>query len=306
MKALAAMEEIMRTLLVSLFYLTLGGFVICSLADSRNVKDGTEASKIHVYYMEHEIWAEALDRFKKLVSIDSKGAHAELRDVAKILFEGHILTKEWVPLYFRVSQNGTKYLSDIKRVYELEIRMLNAIDAKKYTNQIQHHREKLKSYGESVETFKGKELTPSPQISSKLEESPSTEGDSREKKIEKHLSAFNKLLLTHPDTARSELIAASAIMFNGHPLHEKWAELSFRFSRERQVPILDVISHFEIELQMLTDVGKEKYAERIVHLRQSIEQFNQFINQFEQLGIDPKTKTVKYNYKVGREHLEGD
>ena len=288
----------MRILLISLLCLTLSCFVTLSFADLDDATEKAQENRTDVYYIDTGLWGEALDLFKKLVSTDPEGARTELKNVAKTLFAGHILAEEWEVLYFRLSQGGTEHLSDVKRVSELEIRMLTAINAKKYAEQIQHHRETLKRYDELAKIFEKREPTSSTQTSAKREETPHTENNAREKRIGKHLSAFNKLLPTHPDAARSELITAAALMFNEHPLHEKWAELGFRFSRESQVPILDVVHHFEIEIQMLTDIDGEGYAETIADLRQNLKKFSQFINQFERLGIDPKTKTVEYNYKI--------
>lgn len=302
----AIKEKMMRILRISLLCLTLSSFVTFSFADSDDATEKAQENETDVYYIDTGIWGEALDRFKKLVSTDPEGARTELKNVAKTLFAGHILAEEWVPLYFRLSQGGTEHLSDVKRVSELEIRMLTAINAKKYAEQIQHHREIVKRCDELAKTFEKRKPTPPTQTSTKREETPHTENNAREKSIGKRLSAFNKLLPTHPDAARSQLIAAAALMFNEHPLHETWAELACRFSRESQVPILDVARHFEIEIQMFTDIDAEGYAETIADLRQNLKKLNQFINQFERLGIDPKTKTVEYNYKIGRRHSEND
>ena len=82
-----------------------------------------------------EIWADYLQAFQKLLKTDPEAARAELQDVAKTLFGEHRLVEEWVPLYFRINQEGTEHPSDFVRVSELEIRMLIAIDAKNMPNR---------------------------------------------------------------------------------------------------------------------------------------------------------------------------
>lgn len=90
------------------------------------------------------IWAKPLETFHQHLKTRPAAARAELQAVAKRVFQGHQLTEEWVPLYFRVSQHGTAHASDLERVSELEIRMLMALDAQKHALQIQQHQHAMK------------------------------------------------------------------------------------------------------------------------------------------------------------------
>ena len=97
------------------------------------------------------IWAEHLKTFQKHLKTRPEVARAELRNVAKKLFQGQVLIEEWVPLFYRLNREGTEHLTDIQRVSELEIRMLTALDAEKHGLQIQQHRyamEELKAASE--------------------------------------------------------------------------------------------------------------------------------------------------------------
>ena len=86
-----------------------------------------------------KIWAKQLQTFQKRLKTNPDTAGTELKEVAQKLFNGHLLIEEWVPLYLRLSRDGTDYLTDIQRVSELEIRMLTVIDVKKHALQIQQH-----------------------------------------------------------------------------------------------------------------------------------------------------------------------
>lgn len=83
-------------------------------------------------------WTAQPKTFHQLLKTDANAARAELQKVAPIMFDGHPLVDEWIPLYFRIIREGTEYLSDIKRIHELEIRMLMAIDTEKHAEQIQY------------------------------------------------------------------------------------------------------------------------------------------------------------------------
>ena len=85
------------------------------------------------------IWAKHLKIFQKHLKTRPEAARAELQNIAKKLFHGHVLIEEWVPLFYRLNREGTEHLTDIQRVSELEIRMLTALDAEKYGLQIEQH-----------------------------------------------------------------------------------------------------------------------------------------------------------------------
>ena len=110
------------------------------------------------------IWAKHLKTFQKHLKTRPEAARAELQNVAKKLFHGHALIEEWVPLYYRLSREGTEHLTDIQRVSDLEIRMLTALNAEKYGLQIQQHQhamEELKAisaYGRFFEKLSPKAM----------------------------------------------------------------------------------------------------------------------------------------------------
>ena len=91
---------------------------------------------------------------------DIVAARTELLEIAKIRFGTHILADEWIPLYFRLSREGKGRISDIIRFAELEMRMLTDIDAEKYAEQIQRHRQTLETYDKQIQTLKGEGKNP--------------------------------------------------------------------------------------------------------------------------------------------------
>lgn len=124
--------------------------------------------KPHLYTPEFlvssAIWAEDLKTFQKHLKTRPEAARAELQNVAKKLFHGHVLIEEWVPLFYRLNREGTEHLTDIQRVSELEIRMLTARDAEKHGLQIQQHQhamEELKAAADYAAFFQ--ELSPKAQ-----------------------------------------------------------------------------------------------------------------------------------------------
>ena len=87
----------------------------------------------------HAIWAKQLKTFQKRIETRPEAARTALEKVGTKLFNGHLLVEEWVPLFYRLSRDGTEHLTDLQRVSELEIRMLTALDAEKYGLQIEQH-----------------------------------------------------------------------------------------------------------------------------------------------------------------------
>lgn len=206
------------------------------------------------YHMDNTLWTEDLKTFKKYLPTDLSAARTELQNVAKKLFGKQPLVEEWVPLYFRLSREGTEHLSDLKRVSELEIRMLTEINAQTYAKQIQYHREALEHYDELATQ---KELL-------------KTEKGSDTKTGYEHYKAFHELLPTDPEAARAELAAYSALAFHGHPLTKEWEELFFRLSREKEATLPEVLRLFELKKQMLESHSPEKHAKEIEHLETAI------------------------------------
>lgn len=156
------------------------------------------------------LWGEHLSTFQECLKTDPDAARAELQKVAQSLFKGHLLVDEWVPLYFRIHKDGTKYPSDLKRVHELEFRMLTAMDAKTYAKQIQHHRAALEHYT-ALETAVGDELL----LTEKLPASGQPHTDTRKVDIQdasekqhvktafQYYKTFFRLLATDKEAART-------------------------------------------------------------------------------------------------------
>ena len=96
-----------------------------------------------------------LAEFNVLKNNDIVAARTELLEIARIRFGTHILADEWIPLYLRLSREGSGRISDIIRFAELEMRMLTDIDAEKHAEQIQQHRQNIETYAKRIQIFKG-------------------------------------------------------------------------------------------------------------------------------------------------------
>ena len=240
----------MRSIVICLLCLTFCSIEVPSSGDSGKSTEISHPNSAHSqpYRIDDTLWAEHLDTFKKRLPTDPSAARTELQNIAKKLFGGHTLTEEWVPLYFRLSREGTEHLSDLKRVSELEIRMLTDINAQTYAKEIQHHRETLEHYDELAKTEKVSDT----------------------KTGYEYYKAFHELLPTDPEAARTELTAFSALAFHGHPLTKEWEELFFRLSREKEATVPEMLRLFELKKQMLEDHSPEKHAKEIESLETTI------------------------------------
>ncbi len=271
----------MRFLITCLIYLTMCGISVLSLH--------TNDAHSRLQSVDDTLWAEPLQTFKKFLKTDPEAARVELHNVAKTLFGEHILTEEWVPLYFRLSREGTDHLSDLKRMSELEIRMLTAIDVKKYAKQIERHRERLKHYDE-LSKIAEDEAPPPETLSPGEQEVPSKTGH-------EHSKAFHELLPTDPEAARAELAALSVLTFNGHRLAKEWEELYFRLSREKEGTLSEIIRLLELTKQMLKDHSPEKQAKEIEDLETTIKDLEPMRNLLKlQGGLD--TQKIPFNFNM--------
>ena len=245
--------------------------------------DATEKAQPHSHLISETLWAEIFHAFKKHLVTDPSAARTELQNVAEKLFGEHTLTEEWVPLYFRLSQEGTEHLSDLKRVSELEIRMLTDINAQTYAKQIQHHREILKHYDELA----------------KQKEPSKTEKGSNTKTGYEHYKAFQELLPTDPEAALAELTAFSALAFHGHPLTKEWEDLFFRLSREKEGTIPEVTRLFELKKQMMEDHSPEKHAKEIEDLETVIKDLKSVSKLLKRQGtLDTQKMPFNFNFNM--------
>ena len=288
----------MRSIVICLLCLTFCSIEVPSSGDSGKSTEISHPNSAHSqpYRIDDTFWAEHLDTFKKRLPTDPSAARTELQNIAKKLFGGHTLTEEWVPLYFRLSREGTEHLSDLKRVSELEIRMLTDINAQTYAKQIQHHRETLEHYDELAKMFEDAgSPTPETHEQDKQKESSKTEKISDTKTGHEHYKAFHELLPTNPEAARAELTAFSALAFHGHPLTKEWEDLFFRLSREKEATVPEVTRLFELKKQMLKDHSPEKHAKEIENLETVIKDLKSMSKLLKRQGtLD--TQKMPFNF----------
>ncbi len=241
----------MKILTLSALVIVLCGIGVLSIRPAEDDSNTKGADTVQ--------WGEHFISFQKLLNLkkDSQAAHAELQNVAQKLFVGHILAEEWVPLYFRIRSEGTKHLSDIKRAFELEIRMLTAIDAEKHTNQIQLHQEALKHCKDLYKVI-GDQPLKKPITTTKVPDVV--------------YKTFFELLPDNPEDARAVLDIFSVMVFGNHRLTEEWKELYFRLCQDKKATFSEAIRVFELKKQMLTDIDAKKHAKEIKNLANVIKQ----------------------------------
>ena len=241
-------------------------------------------------YTAAPFWEEHLETFQKYLKTDQDAARAELQNVAQSVFKGHLLSEEWVPLYFRIHKVGTKYPSDLKRVHELALRMLTDLDAKMYAPQIQHHRAAFEHYT-AFQTAVGDEplLTEKApareqQSTSEKPKAPDTSGKQIVKITHQHYKNFFNRLATDKAAAQEELDAFAALAFQGHPQTAAWKSLFFRLALEKEGTVTELIQLYELKKQMLTDIDPKKHAKEIKALESAVKQLKSVGKIFEQQG----------------------
>ena len=270
----------------SLFLLTHTLSFCCMMAFSVHAHD----EHFHSDGVDASPWAVQLQTFEKRLKTEPEAARTELQNVAKKVFNGHPLTEEWVPLYFRIRKNGTTYTSDLKRLSELEIRILKSLDPPKYAKQIQHHLEAIEHYA----TF-GDKLTP-------LEERPANtqEGGSSTMMTEMsedaqhYFLSFFQLLSKDPKAARASLDKFAELAYENHPLTEEWTTLFFKSNKRKKGKILESIRVTELQEQMLTDIDAEKHTEVIKGLERQIKYKKNLQKTFERQGNPNPTIEIEF------------
>ena len=196
------------------------------------------------HLVSNSLWAVPFETFDEHLMIDPEKAHTELENVAKKIFRGHLLAKEWIPLYFRICRDGTEHFSDIQRVSELEIRMLTTIDSKKHAKYIRQHQVVLERYK------KDRTQAPSEKKQVDLQKLRSSK-KLRAEAIDKHAAAYEKLLPTDLDAARAELVKYAQVTFGEHGLREEWIALYFRLTRAKKSTMSEMVQVLSLAKQML-------------------------------------------------------
>ena len=231
------------------------------------------------------LWASSLVKFQELLKTDPELARAELQNVSKKLFNGHLLTEEWVPLYFRIRHKGTEHLSDVKRLTELEIRMLTAIametgDFQKYAHHLQQLQEAYQKYDdlEKVQQNHNQGHSHPPKADSKA--------DFDESDIE---------------AVRVEYLSRFKAAFNDHPLTEKMVDITLALAVKKKVTYPELIELTALQIQIMKDVDPKKYKKEIQNSEAGLRQLQNMRNLLEKQG-SLETETVNFNFDINK-HL---
>ena len=244
------------------------------------------------------LWAASLVKFQKLLKTDPESARAELQNVSKKLFNGHLLTEEWVPLYFRIRHEGTQHSSDVKRLTELEIRMLTAIametgDFQKHALQLQRLQEAYQKYDNMEKARKnhnhghnhGHSHSPPPKTGN------SSRGTDSKAEIDE----------SDIEVVRVEYLSRFKAAFNDHPLTEKMVDTTLALAVKKKVTYPELIELTELQIQIMKDVDPEKYKETIQKSEAGLRKLQSIRNLLEKQG-SLETETVNFNFDIN-EHL---
>ena len=277
--------------------------VLCTLGTfSFGELEGTsETASPQLSLVSDTLWDEELTTFQELLATDAKAARAELQQVANTLFGGHRLAEEWVPLYFRISRNGTEHPSDVKRVSELEIRMLTKINVKKYSDQIHRHQEAFQRFADMEKALHHHSHAPKTDV----EKPAPTSEDEALRAVRKHAAAFEALRDTDAAAARAELAAIIALAYGEHPLIEKITDTIFLLSGKEKVTYPEVIELTALQLQVMKATDAQKHAKAIQTLERSLEKLKNISNLLRKQG-SLETDSIPFHFKINSLPLKKD
>lgn len=271
----------------------LFAFLFCNLylqpfCDAQEKTEGLSRQAPPFEVHADTLWAESLETFQGLLNTDLKAARAELQNVAKELFGEHTLIDEWVPLFFRISKDGTKEISDVKRLAELEMRMLAAIAMEtkafeKYAPFMQHLQEAYQKYEDWENAAdKVKFLKPHGTKTDKVH--GGDEAENVEDSSDIQVTDFKAFYEKNPEAARKQLIAIISREYNEDPRVEKLVDAFLKIGTQEHVSYPDMIEFTELHLQLMKATNAEKYKESIQVSEKSLKQFKHIANLLEKQG----------------------
>ena len=116
----------------------------------------------------------------------------------------------------------------------------------------------------------------------------------------KHLIAFQALLKTDPEAARSELSKATQIKFGNHPLQKEWERHFIRLAQDKKGTILDLKRFNELQLQMLKDIDPKTSNQlaEIESLQKTLKQQTLIIETLKKQGDNPETFETEFNFSI--------
>lgn len=253
------------------------------------------------------LWADSLVTFQERLKTNPKTARAELQSVAKKIFGEHTLTEEWVPLYFRIRSEGTEHPSDVKRLAELEIRMLTSLvmetgEFQKYAVQMQRLQEAYQKYDDMEKSLQNHGHSHNPNHTSKPKTGDSSSGeDSSAVTDESHAhnseTDLNSLLDRDPAAARTELLPLMAAEFNNHPRIEELIDTVLAFSAKKRVTYPELIALIELQIQILKHGDLEKHKDYIQEIEKSLKKLRNISKLLEKQG-SLETDTIKFSIDI--------
>lgn len=242
------------------------------------------------------LWQTSLVTFEKHLKTDPVAARAELQNVSATLFNGHLLTEEWVPLYFRIRHKGTEHYTDLIRLTELEIRMLTDIameteDFQKYSpfiNRLQKaYQEYEEAAGKARQGVGGHSHDPPAETGNVSEGTGSpSESDTNDSDIE---------------TLRVKALERFKAEFNDHPDTEKMVDITIALGKKKEVTYPEMIELTALQIQIMKDVDPEKFKTEIRNIELSLRQLESVRDLLQKQG-SLETTTLTFTFDI-QEHL---
>lgn len=264
------------------------------LTNDRSSQKGSRPSPPPLEAMSDVLWEASLVTFQELLKTDPESARAELQNVSKKLFNGHLLTEEWVPLYFRIRHKGTEHLSDVKRLTELEIRMLTAIametgDFQKYALQLQRLQEAYQKYEDREKVQENNNPGHTHGHSHGLP--PKTGNASRG--TESNAAVDERDI----EAVRVEYLSRFKAEFNDHPLTEKMVDTTLALAVKKKPELIELTA---LQIQIMKEVDAEKYKEEIQNAEAGLRKLQNIRDLLEKQG-SLETETVIFKFDINKQ-----
>lgn len=278
----------------------------CPKADAKE-KVSSPHSHAPLEAISDALWADSLVTFEERLKTNPKTARTELQRVAKKIFGEHTLTEEWGPLYFRIRSEGTEHPSDVKRLAELEIRMLTAIametgDFQKHALPLQRLQEAYQKYEALEKSHQNHIHSHEPNHTSEPKTGHSSRGEDRKAGTDEphaHNSEtdFKTLFETDPTAARAELIRLMAAEFNNHPRIEEQVDTLFALSAKKRVTYPELITLIELQIQIVKHGDIEKHKDYLQGYEKSLKKLRNISKLLEKQG-SLETETTNFSVDI--------
>ena len=127
-------------------------------------------------------------------------------------------------------------------------------------------------------------------------------GDTQEEhgwppEAEELMDEFHSVLKEDPVEAEQLLYRVAQLRFGDHLHVGAWVLLTKKMAVEGRLNLTEIVNYLEIEQEMLSAVGPEKYAKGIQAVETALVQFQVFIAMMKKDGVDPDKTYASIDFR---------